>query len=184
MKKLLLFFLLFNFFAFGQKNIDIKLYMKKSILKYNKEHLKDPSSYQLITLTILSTETLGDMSAKLLEEIPIALKSINEEIEKNNSVILLRKEKIKEFKEKGDKEVEIEDCLETIRVYEADNIKQNDSKKEWELIRKKTEKDLGNKYIAYYYVEHKYRAKNSYGGFDIQTDVIKFDSSFNIKGVE
>ncbi|MDW8849858.1 hypothetical protein SD960_07125 [Flavobacterium sp. MMLR14_040] len=88
MKKLLLIFLLFNFFAFGQKKIDIKLSMKKSILKYNKEHLKDPSRYQLMTLTVLSTETLGDMSAKLLEEIPGALNSINKEIEKNNSVIL------------------------------------------------------------------------------------------------
>ncbi|WP_456312790.1 hypothetical protein [Pseudomonas shirazensis] len=184
MKKLLLIFLLFNFFAFGQKKIDIKLSMKKSILKYNKEHLKDPSSYQLMTLTVLSTETLGDMSAKLLEEIPVALNSINKEIEKNNSVILQRKEKIKEFKEIGGKEVEIEDCLETIRVYEADNIKQNDIKKEWELTREKTERNLRSKYIAYYYVKHKYRAKNSYGGLDIQTDIIKFDSSFNIKEVE
>jgi hypothetical protein len=137
-----------------------------------------------MTLTILSTETLGDMSAKLLEEIPITLNSINEEIEKNNSVILLRKEKIKELKEIGGKEAEIENFLETIRVYEADNIKQNNEKKEWELTRKKAEKDLRNKYIAYYYVEHKYRAKNSYGALDIQTDIIKFDSSFNIKKVE
>ncbi|MFH6933799.1 hypothetical protein [Flavobacterium sp. FlaQc-30] len=184
MKKLLLIFLLFNAFAFGQKKIDIKLSMKNSILKYNREHLKDPSSYQLISLTILSTETIADMSAKLLEELPVVLNSINEEIEKNNSVILLRREKIREFKEIGGKEVEIEDCLETIRVYEADNSRQNDQKKEWELIHEKTEKDLGNKRIAYYYVEHKYRAKNSYGGLDIQIDIIKFDTSFNIKEVE
>lgn len=184
MKKLLLIFLLFNVFAFGQKKMDIKLSMKKSILKYNKEHLKDPSSYQLMTLTILATETIGDMSAKVLEEIPVVINSINMEIEKNNSVIFLRKEKIKEFKEIGGKEIEIEDFLETIRVYEADNIKQNNEKKALELTREQTEKSLIDKHIAYYYVEHKYRAKNSYGGLDIQTDIIKFDSSLNIKEVE
>jgi hypothetical protein len=54
MKKILLAaLLLLNIVCFGQK-IDIKTSMKQSILRYNKQHLKDPSSYQLMNLNIIS----------------------------------------------------------------------------------------------------------------------------------
>lgn len=184
MKKLLLAsILLFNIVSFGQKT-DVKTSMKQSILKYNKDHLKDPSSYQLMNLTILSTETLGDLSSELLKTIPTQINNIEAEIEKNNSVILNHKEEIKKLNEQGGKEVEIEDALETIRVYEADNIKMNKEKKKWELSIIETQKSLQNKHIVSYIVEHRYRAKNSYGALDIQTDIIKFDNNFKIKALK
>ena len=182
MKKLLLYFMVcFTFLCFLQNKVEIKSSMKKSILKYNQKHLKDPSSYQLMSLTILSTETLGNTGSYLLERIPISISYIDSEIDKNNSVIISRKQEIKKLNEGVGNEVEIEDALETIRVYEADNVKQNKEKKEWELAIVETKNELQNKHIISYTVEHRYRAKNGYGALDIYTEVIKFDDNCNIK---
>jgi hypothetical protein len=186
MKKILLAaLLLLNIVCFGQK-IDIKTSMKQSILRYNKQHLKDPSSYQLMNLNIISTETLGDMNMNSIYRLVKTNNELKEGIEQNNIEIKYTEKKITVYRESEGNEISILKCYESIGNFKKDNNSRNEriNENQIEIDKRSNEKSLNEKYIVYYFVEHKYRAKNGFGGLDIQTDLIKFDSTFKILEVE
>lgn len=185
MKKILLASLLLNIVCFGQKT-DIKTSMKQSILRYNKQHLKDPSSYQLMSLNVISTETLGDMNMNLIEDLVKANNELKENIEQNNIELKYLEKKITIYRESEGNEISILKCYESIGNFKKDNNSRNEriNENQIEIDKRNNEKNFREKYIVYYFVEHKYRAKNGFGGLDIQTDLIKFDSKFEILEVE
>ena len=185
-KTLLLAMLLLSYVICAGQKTDIITSMKQSILNYNKQNLKDPSSYQLMSLNIISTETLGDLNMKLIENLVKTNNELKEGIEQNNIELKYLEKKITIYRENEGNELSILKCYESIGSFKKDNESRNKriNENQIEIDKINNEKNLGEKYIVYYSVEHKYRAKNGFGGLDIQTDLIKFDSKFKILEVE
>ncbi|MFH7000116.1 hypothetical protein ACHRVZ_19515 [Flavobacterium sp. FlaQc-57] len=129
--------------------------IEKSVSEYVQTNLKDPASYEKISIKVLDTITVGDQ----IREEKIGYESI-----------------IKEYAERND-ELRKGVQSEVIKAYLKDNNNQIDN------YRKKIAercKDSSSTETKYYTVSHKYRTNNSFGAKELYNDIISIDKNYKI----
>jgi hypothetical protein len=86
---------------------------------------------------------------------------LKEGIEQNNIEIKYTEKKITVYRESEGNEISILKCYESIGNFKKDNNSKNEriNENQIEIDKRSNEKSLNEKYIVYYFVEHKYRAK-------------------------
>lgn len=138
--------------AFGCTN---KTPIEKSISEYVQTNLKDPKSYEKISIIVLDTIKVGN--------------EIKEEKAKY-------KETIKEYELKNSK-LRQGTQNEAIKSYIKDNENQIDFYNKEIAYRCK---DSSSTETKYYKVSHKYRANNSFGAKELYNDVVTIDKDYKI----
>ncbi len=132
--------------------------IEKSISEYVQTNLKNPSSYEKISIMVMDTITVGD--------------EIKEEKAKY-------KETIKKYEQKNDK---LKQGLqnEAVNAYVKDNENQIDFYNKEIAYRCK---DSSSTEIKFLKVSHKYRANNSFGAKELYNDVVTFDKDCKIYSI-
>jgi hypothetical protein len=140
--------------AFGcTKEIPIE----KSISEYVQTNLKNPASYEKISIKVLDTVTVGDE----IKEEKAGYKEIITEYEQKNN----------ELKQGAQNDA--------VKAYMKDNNNQID------LYNKQIAdrcKDSSSTETKYYKVSHKYRANNSFGAKELYNDIVSMDKNYKITG--
>ncbi len=131
--------------------------IEKSISEYVQTNLKDPASYEKISIKVLDTVTVGD-------EI---------KVEKGEY-----KATIKEYEQKND-ELRQGSQNESVKSYVKDN--NNEIDRINNLIAERC-KDSSSTETRYYKVSHKYRANNSFGAKELYNDIVSMNKDYKITG--
>lgn len=131
--------------------------IEKSISEYVQTNLKDPESYEKISIKILDTVTVGD------------------EIRKEKAGY---KESIKKIEQKND-ELKQGSQNGAVTAY----LKDNNNELEYynKLIAERC-KDSSSAETKYYTVSHKYRANNSFGAKELYNDIVSMNKDYKITG--
>jgi organic radical activating enzyme len=129
--------------------------IEKSNSEYVQTNLKDPASYEKISITILDTVTVGD------------------EIKKEKAEY---KRPIKEYEQKN-KELKQGAQNESVKAFIKDN--NNEIDRINKLIAERC-KDSSSTEIRFLKVSHKYRANNSFGAKELYNDVVSLDKDCKI----
>ena len=132
--------------------------IEKSISEYVQTNLKDPASYEKISITILDTVTVGD------------------EIKEEKAGY---KKPIKEYEQKNE-ELRQGSQNESVKAFIKDNSNQIDYYNK--LIAERC-KDSSSTEIKFLKVSHKYRANNSFGAKELYNDVVTFDKDCKIYSI-
>ncbi len=152
MKKIISLLALFVIFSCEKENP-----IEKSISEYVQTNLKDPESYEKISIKVLDTVTVGD-------EI---------KVEKGQY-----KATINEYAQKND-ELRQGSQNEAVKSYVKDN--NNEIDRINNLIAERC-KDSSSTETKYYTVSHKYRANNSYGAKELYNDIVSMNKDYKITG--
>lgn len=131
--------------------------IEKSISEYVQTNLKDPASYEKISIKVLDTVTVGD-------EI---------KVEKGEY-----KATIKEYEQKND-ELKKGSQNEAVKSYIKDN--NNEIDRINNLIAERC-RDSSSTETKYYKVSHKYRANNSFGAKELYNDIVSMNKDYKITG--
>lgn len=150
MKKIIALFGLSVLFACTKENP-----IEKSISEYVQTNLKDPSSYEKISIKVLDTITVGD--------------EIKKEKAGYKKIIMDYEQVNNKLKQGAQSEV--------IKAYMKDNNNLIDSYNKKIADRCK---DSVSTETMFYKVDHNYRANNSFGAKELYKDVILIDKNYKI----
>lgn len=132
-------------------------HIEKSISEYVQTNLKDPASYEKISIKVLDTITVGDQikEEKIGYEKPI-----------------------KEYEQKNE-ELRQGSQNESVKAFIKDNSNQIDY---FNKIIAERCKDSSSTETKYYKISHKYRANNSFGAKELYNDIVSMDKNYKITG--
>jgi hypothetical protein len=182
MKKAILFLVLSSLLFSCNKTSQEKA--EALVSKWMRENLKDPKSYEGVSFSKIDSTTMSLTAKKLVyESYPELIKMYRENLIGDSIGIASSEEAIEEYKKWGLYSKDFKEYNEITLRNHKDSYKSNLAS----LKRKINERDsiLGLKEIYAYTLEHRYRAKNSFGALDVGEIVFYIDKDFSrIREVE